>query len=93
MVASSDPEGYASCCEAIAAMDLRSDLAAITAPTLVIAGRQDPATPPEHGELIASVIPGAVLELVDAGHLASWERAAAVNALLRDHLLGGEGGG
>jgi pimeloyl-ACP methyl ester carboxylesterase len=39
------PEGYAGCCEAIAAMDLRPRLAAITAPTLVIAADQDPATP------------------------------------------------
>ena len=36
------PEGYAACCEAIAAMDLRGDLGRITAPTLVIAGAQDP---------------------------------------------------
>ena len=32
MLAAADPEGYASCCEAIASMDLRADLAAITAP-------------------------------------------------------------
>ena len=38
-----DPDGYAGCCEAIADMDLRPDLPAITAPTLVIAGADDPA--------------------------------------------------
>lgn len=93
MVASSEPEGYAACCEAIAAMDLRADLPSIGAPTLVVAGSQDPATSPEHAELIASLIPGARVEVVDAAHLASWEQPAAVNALLRDHLFGGEGGG
>ena len=39
-----DPEGYAGCCEAIAAMGLRPSLAAISAPALVIAGAEDPAT-------------------------------------------------
>src|SRR5258708_10948723 len=39
---STDPEGYASCCEAIAGMDLRAELAAITAPTLVLPARPAP---------------------------------------------------
>ncbi len=43
------PEGYAGCCEAIAEMDLRGDLPSVTAPTLVLAGSDDPATPPAHG--------------------------------------------
>ncbi len=86
MVSSIDDAGYAWCCEAIAAMDLRADLPAITAPTLVVAGTLDPATPVEHGELIASLVPGARLAVVDAAHLANWERAAEVNALLEDHL-------
>jgi 3-oxoadipate enol-lactonase len=93
MVSSVDAEGYALCCEAIAAMDLRSDLPGVQAPTLVIAGALDPATPVEHGELIASLIPGARVEILEAAHLASWERAGEVNALLADHLLGGGGGG
>ena len=37
-----DPAGYAVCCGAIGRMDLRPVLPAITAPTLVIAGRDDP---------------------------------------------------
>ena len=93
MVSSVDRDGYAWCCEAIAAMDLRADLPGVAAPTLVVAGALDPATPVEHGELIASLIPGARIEIVEAAHLASWERAAEVNALLEDHLLGGGGGG
>ena len=85
-------EGYAACCEAIAAMDLRAGLPSVAVPTLVIAGTADPATPPEHGELIASLVPGARFELVDAAHLACWEAAGAVNALLQDHLTGGTDG-
>jgi 3-oxoadipate enol-lactonase len=92
MVSSVDARAYAWCCEAIAAMDLRADLPAVRAPTLVIAGALDPATPVEHGELIASLIPGARVEIVEAAHLASWERAAEINALLAEHLLGGGGG-
>jgi 3-oxoadipate enol-lactonase len=40
------PEGYAACCRAIRDMDLRGRLAGLTAPLLIIAGDQDPSTPP-----------------------------------------------
>jgi 3-oxoadipate enol-lactonase len=87
MISGIDPEGYAGCCEAIAALDLRGGLSGITAPTLVVAGRQDPSIPPEHGEAIAAAIPGARIEILDPGaHLASVERAEAVTALIAEHL-------
>jgi 3-oxoadipate enol-lactonase len=87
MISGIDPEGYAGCCEAIAALDLRGGLPGITAPTLVVAGRQDPSIPPEHGEAIAAAIPGARIEILDPGaHLASVERAEAVTALIAEHL-------
>jgi 3-oxoadipate enol-lactonase/4-carboxymuconolactone decarboxylase len=41
-----DPAAYAACCDALAAFDLRAELPRITAPTLVVAGREDTATPP-----------------------------------------------
>ncbi|GIJ49434.1 3-oxoadipate enol-lactonase [Virgisporangium aliadipatigenens] len=89
MIASTPPEGYAGCCEAIAAMDLRPVIGRISAPTLVIAGQEDPATPPEHARAIASSIPGArFASIPDAAHLASHEQAATVNHLLREHFLG-----
>jgi 3-oxoadipate enol-lactonase len=82
-----DPEGYAGCCEAIAAMDLRADLPAITAPTLVLAGGADLATPPEHGAAIAGRIPGARLEVLPgAPHLAAISSAPAVTRSLRQHF-------
>jgi 3-oxoadipate enol-lactonase len=93
MIAAIDPEGYAGCCEAIAGMDLRAGLPGITAPTLVVAGRQDPSIPPEHGEAIAVAIPGARIEILDPGaHLASVERADAVTALIAEHLAGTRSG-
>jgi 3-oxoadipate enol-lactonase len=69
------PEGYASCCEAIAAMDLTGDLPAISAPTLVLSAEQDLATPPDHGRRIAELIPGARFQTVSpAAHIAAVER-------------------
>jgi 3-oxoadipate enol-lactonase len=90
MVSRADDESYASCCEAIAEMDLRPLLPAIGAPTLVVAGTADPATPPPHAAVIAAGIRGSELELVDAAHFANWERADDVNRLLANHL--GRGG-
>ena len=90
MVASTPAEGYAGCCEAIADMDLRDDLGAVRAPTLAIAGAEDPATPPEHLAAITAGIPdGRLLVLPHAAHLASWEQSVAVNAALLLHLSDG----
>jgi 3-oxoadipate enol-lactonase len=87
MVASQPPEGYAASCGAVERMDLRRDIRAIRAPTLVIAGADDLATPPEHTRLIAGTIPNARLEvLAPAAHVASVERAEDVTRLLIEHL-------
>ena len=87
MLVATDPEGYASACGAIERMDLRDQLGRIAAPTLVISGSGDEATPPEHQELIAASIPGGRLETVDpAAHLAAVERPARVNELIANHL-------
>jgi 3-oxoadipate enol-lactonase len=89
MLAATDDEGYAACCEAIGSMDIRPVIGGITAPTLVIAGAVDPATPPDHGRLIADTVPGARFEVVaGASHLANVERPAEVTDLLVDHLGG-----
>ncbi|MYW62749.1 alpha/beta fold hydrolase [Streptomyces sp. SID8379] len=56
-----DPEAYAACCDALAAFDLRERLGDIAVPTLLIAGRDDPATPPAHLREIADAVPGAEL--------------------------------
>lgn len=79
-------EGYAGCCEALAAMDLRPVLGTIDSPTLVIAGAEDPATPPDHGRLIAEGIRGARLEMVPTAHLAVVEQAGAVGDLILNFL-------
>ncbi len=82
-----DPVGYAGCCHAIAAMDLRADLGSITAPTLVISGADDPATPPGHGATIAAGIPGARHVIIPAAaHLANVCSPDLVTTALADHL-------
>jgi 3-oxoadipate enol-lactonase len=87
MLVATPDEGYAACCGAIEHMDLIGELGAIRAPTLVIAGRHDPATPPEHAERIVDGIAGARLELVDAAHLATIEQPRAMGELIAGHLL------
>jgi 3-oxoadipate enol-lactonase len=79
-----DRNGYAACCEAIGAMDLRPDLPKITAPTFIIAGRDDPATPVSMMEEIAAGIRHSTLAVIpDAAHLLAVEQPGATAALLR----------
>lgn len=86
-IAATSADGYASLCHAIETMDLRGLLAGIRAPTLVIAGADDPSTPPDHGRLIAEGIAGARLAVIEgAAHLGNIEQAGAYNRLLIDHL-------
>lgn len=84
-----DPLGYAACCDAIAAIDLTPDLANISAPTLVIAGRGDPATPPAHSrELADGIRESALIELRAIGHLAPFEAPDTVADALLTHFSG-----
>ncbi|MEV5908553.1 3-oxoadipate enol-lactonase [Streptomyces chartreusis] len=85
-----DPGAYAACCDALAAFDLRDRLAEISSPTLLIAGREDPATPPVHLREIADAVPGAALvEIPGASHLAPAQCPEAVLTALRAHFDGG----
>jgi pimeloyl-ACP methyl ester carboxylesterase len=83
-----DPEGYAGCCEAIAEFDMRGRLGAVRASTLVIAGEDDPVGTPERAAAIGQEIEGSrVVVLPDARHLAAVEQAGAVTHELEE-LLG-----
>lgn len=84
---STPPEGYAACCSAIEKMDLDGLLGRITAPTLAIAGADDPSTPPSHLEHIVRNIPNARLEVVaDAAHMTSVQQPALVGRMMVDFL-------
>ncbi|MGI8650940.1 MAG: 3-oxoadipate enol-lactonase [Rubrobacter sp.] len=80
-------EGYAGCCEAIRDMDLRERLPRITAPTLVISGLDDPATPPEMLKEIHAAVPDSTLTVIpEAAHLANLEQPDIFNEALLSHL-------
>jgi 3-oxoadipate enol-lactonase len=87
MLLDSPAEGYVACCEAVRDAELSGRLGAISAPTLVIAGADDPAAPPDQAELIRDSIPNADLEVIsDAAHLANMEQPEAITQAILDHL-------
>ncbi|MFD1660604.1 4-carboxymuconolactone decarboxylase [Streptomyces caeni] len=89
-----DPAAYAACCDALAAFDIRDRLPSIGTPTLLIAGREDPATPPAHLREIADAVPGsALVEIPGASHLAPAQCPEAVLTALRAHFSGTVGRG
>ncbi len=73
MLLATPPEGYARACEAIADMDLRSELVRIKVPTTVILGRHDPVLG-DDGLRLPEL--GPVVEL-EAAHLANVEQPEA----------------
>ena len=89
MLEAASTEGYAGCCEAIGAMDLRSELERISAPTLLIAGAQDPVTSPAKMLETQQLIPGsAMVVIARASHLANIEQPAAFTDAVLNHLTG-----
>jgi 3-oxoadipate enol-lactonase len=87
MLTATPVEGYAAACDALAGFDGRPLLGSVKAPTLVVAGAEDPATPVDMAEELTAGIDGARLLVVPgAAHLASAERPELVNPILLDHL-------
>jgi 3-oxoadipate enol-lactonase len=82
----SNLDGYIACIEAVRDMDFRASNPRITAPTLVIVGTQDPATPPSAGEAIAQQIRGARLVALDAAHISNVEQPKAFTEAVLNFL-------
>ena len=81
-------DGYAACCDAIGEWDARSDIHAITAPTLVIVGEEDPVIGPDHVQEITRAVQGAsVARIPNTAHLANVERPDAFTAAVLAHLV------
>lgn len=82
------PTGYVACCAALRAFDVTASLGEVRAPTLVIGGAQDVATPPERAQELCDGISGADLVMLDSGHLSNVEQAEefteVVAGFLRD---------
>jgi 3-oxoadipate enol-lactonase len=88
MLHTTKAEGYAGNCAAIRDVDQRWPIGGIKTPTLVIGGKQDPATPYEAAELIAKRIPRAKLIGLDAAHLSNIEQPEAFTKALDGFLKG-----
>jgi 3-oxoadipate enol-lactonase len=73
MLHTTPAEGYIGNCAAVRDVDQRWTIGDIKLPTMVIGGKQDPATPFEAAEFIAKRIPGAKLVTLDAAHLSNIE--------------------
>lgn len=77
MIRMTSVAGFQAGCAAIRDMDLRGALSAIPHPALVIVGRQDRGTPPEHGLAIAAALRGAEALTLDSGHFGHMEEPGA----------------
>lgn len=80
------PDGYAGCCAAVRDYDARPEVAAIRAPTLVIAGTHDVAAPPVDAKYIVEHVAGARYVELDAAHLSNIEQPTDFLAALIGHL-------
>jgi 3-oxoadipate enol-lactonase len=87
MFVSTPPDVYVRYCEILREYDLQGRLGEITAPTLAIAGADDPTSPPAHLAAIAAEIPEARIVVIPRGaHLVNVERADEFNEALIAHL-------
>jgi len=80
------PEGYATACGAVAAMNQQGDIRRIAAPTLVICGAEDPATPLPHSVALCEAIADSRLVVLPAAHLSNVERPREFTAAVTDFL-------
>jgi 3-oxoadipate enol-lactonase len=86
MLLTTPAAGYVASCAAVRDMDQRASAPRIAAPTLVIAGTHDLATPPAEGRFLAERIPGARYVELAAAHLSNVEARAAFTSALTGFL-------
>ena len=87
MLTSTPKQGYLGACAAIAGTDFYTTTAALTLPTLAIAGSEDGASPPDLIRETADLIKGSRFELIRrAGHLPCVEQPDIFAALLTQFL-------
>ena len=86
MVRRVDPGGYVGCCAAIRDMDLRPDLGRIQAPTLVVAGEQDPVTTVAMAEEIVAGIEGTKLVTLPLAHMTAMEDGTSLARVASEFL-------
>lgn len=87
MIETTPVDGFAGCCNAIAAMNHTPLLKQIKTPTLVVVGEDDPSTTVAHAEIIHKEIAGSELQILkNAAHLSNIEQAVDFNIAVRDFL-------
>jgi 3-oxoadipate enol-lactonase len=78
---------YLSSIAALAAFDARADLARVSCPTLIVAGKRDATVALEAKEEIARGIPGARLVVVpDSGHATHYDQAEIFNRMALEFI-------
>ncbi|EPX81683.1 3-oxoadipate enol-lactonase [Litoreibacter arenae] len=87
MLTDTPEQGYLGACAAIAGTDFYTTTAALTLPTLAIAGSEDRAAPPDLVRETAGIIKGSRFELIrGAGHLPCVDKPEEFSALLSQFL-------
>jgi 3-oxoadipate enol-lactonase len=87
MILAGSPQGYSDACRALVEVDFTGEASAITAPTLVVCGRDDLPAFQEGCAWLADVIPGARLLWLEGGrHGAVLECSAQFAAAINDFL-------
>jgi 3-oxoadipate enol-lactonase len=81
-----DPQGYAAAYRMLVKSPVRSELAKITCPVLVLAGLHDPFNPPEAVATDAGAIPDMRMASVEGGHFMSVQSPDRLVAALGDFL-------
>lgn len=77
------PEGYASCCEALACEDLRGNISKITIPALILSGTKDPVTTIEDARFMQGQIQESQLLEIPASHISNIEAEVEFNQAIK----------
>jgi 3-oxoadipate enol-lactonase len=81
------PAGYIGCCHAIRSLDLGEQISAISLPTLIIVGEEDPGTPVSAAQSIHDHIKDSELVILkSAAHLSNMEQPEAFNGAVSAFL-------
>ena len=87
MIAGTGLEGYTGCASAVRDMAQSTMLLKIRTPTMIIAGKEDPATTVDHATVLNRLIDGSKLVVIDeAAHLSNIEQPKAFNRAVRDFI-------
>lgn len=82
-----DPAVFTGACAALASLDLRDAVPGLAAPTLILVGEGDEATPPPMARALAGLMPQArLIELAGLAHVPQLQDTAAFVAAMRGFL-------